>query len=47
MFGPGYRIYSDRPARRWCCCWWAASKGTQVKDIPRAQQYWLDYLGEK
>ena len=23
------------------------SKGTQAKDIRRAQQYWRDYLGEK
>jgi hypothetical protein len=23
------------------------SNGTQAKDIRRAQQYWLDYLGEK
>ena len=47
MFGPGYRIYSARTAKRSSCCWSAAIKGSQAKDITRAQEFWRDYLETK
>lgn len=49
MFGPGYRIYfgQDGATLVLLLLLVGGSKGTQAKDIRRAQQYWRDYLGEK
>ena len=47
MFGPGYRIYFGQDGATLVLLLVGGSKGTQAKDIRRAQQYWRDYLGEK
>ena len=47
MFGPGYRIYFGQDGATLVLLLVGGSKGTQAKDIRRAQQYWHDYLGEK
>ena len=47
MVGPGYRIYFGQDGSKLVLLLVGGSKGTQVKDIRRAQQYWRDYLGEK
>ena len=47
MFGPGYRIYFGQDGTTLVLLLVGGSKGTQAKDIRRAQQYWRDYLGEK
>ena len=47
MFGPGYRIYFGQDGATLVLLLVGGSKGTQAKDIRRAQQYWRDDLGEK
>ena len=47
MFGPGYRIYFGQDGARLVLLLVGGSKGSQAKDVRRAQQYWRDYLGEK
>lgn len=47
MFGPGYRLYLGQDGATLVLLLVGGSKGTQAKDIRRAQQYWRDYLGEK
>ena len=47
MFGPGYRLYFGQDGATLVLLLVGGSKGTQAKDIQRAQQYWRDYLGEK
>ena len=47
MFGPGYRIYFGQDGSKLVLLLVGGSKGTQAKDIRRAQQYWRDDLGEK
>lgn len=47
MFGPGYRLYFGQDGATLVLLLVGGSKGTQAKDIRRAQQYWRDYLGEK
>jgi len=47
MFGPGHRIYFGQEGTRLVLLLMGGSKGTQARDIRRAQQYWRDYLGEK
>ena len=43
--GPGYRIYFGRAGDRVVLLLCAGEKKTQKKDIARAKEYWLDYLG--
>ena len=47
MFGPGYRIYFGQDGAALVLLLVGGSKGSQAKDIRRAQQYWRDYLEEK
>jgi len=47
MFGPGYRICFGQDGSRLVLLLVGGTKGTQAKDIRRAQEYWRDYLGEK
>jgi len=47
MFGQGYRIYFGQDGATLVLLLVGGSKGTQAKDIRRAQHYWRDYLGEE
>lgn len=47
MFGPGYRIYFGQDGVTLVMLLVGGSKGTQAKDIRRAQRYWRDYLEEQ
>ena len=47
MFGPGYRLYFGQDGATLVLLLAGGSKGTQAKDIRRAQQYWRDYLREE
>ena len=46
-FGPGYRIYFGRDGRSVVILLVGGSKGSQTKDIRRAQSSWQDYLEAK
>jgi putative addiction module killer protein len=46
-FGPGYRIYFGREGRLVVILLCGGSKGTQARDILRAQKYWKEYLDAK
>jgi putative addiction module killer protein len=46
-FGPGYRIYYGREGRLVVILLCGGSKGTQARDILRAQKYWKEYLDAK
>jgi len=43
MFGPGYRIYFVRDGDHVVLLLLGGDKGTQVKDIQRAQEFWKNY----
>lgn len=43
-FGPGYRIYFRFDGDDLIILLCGGSKGSQQRDIRRAQDYWLDYL---
>ncbi len=43
-FGPGYRIYFGKVGRSGIILLLGGTKGSQAKDIERAQRYWADYL---
>jgi putative addiction module killer protein len=47
QFGPGYRIYFGKDGDRIILLLCAGDKGTQSKDIKKAQTYWLAYLEVK
>jgi len=47
MFKPICRLYFGQDGATLVLLLVGGSKGTQAKDIRRAQQYWRDYLGEK
>ena len=42
--GPGYRIYFGRDGTSLVLLLAGGTKASQAKDIPRAQDYWRDYL---
>jgi putative addiction module killer protein len=46
-FGPGYRIYFGKDGRSVVVLLVGGSKGSQTKDIHRAQSFWQDYLEAK
>lgn len=47
MFGPGYRIYFGKDGESIIVLLAGGDKGTQAKDISRAQGFWNDYLEAK
>jgi putative addiction module killer protein len=42
-FGPGYRIYFGREGDAVVILLRGGDKGSQDRDIERAQEYWRDY----
>ena len=44
MFGPGYRIYFGRVGQRLVLLLLGGDKGSQVRDIRRAREFWREYL---
>jgi putative addiction module killer protein len=46
-FGPGYRVYYGRDGSLAVILLCGGSKGTQGRDILRAQRYWKEYLDAK
>jgi putative addiction module killer protein len=47
MFGPGYRIYFGKEGASVVVLLAGGDKGSQAKDISRAQALWGDYLEAK
>jgi putative addiction module killer protein len=47
QFGPGYRIYYGRDGDRIVILLCGGDKGSQARDIERAQGYWREYLGRE
>ena len=47
MFGPGYRIYVGKDGDSIIVLLVGGDKGSQAKDISRAQGFWRDYLEAK
>lgn len=45
-FGPGYRVYFGRRGRELVLLLLGGDKGSQTKDIKRAQEFWSQYLKE-
>ena len=45
-FGPGYRVYFGRKGRELILLLLGGDKGSQKKDIKRAQEFWSRYLKE-
>ncbi len=45
-FGPGYRVYFGRKGRELVLLLLGGDKGSQRKDIKRAQEFWSRYLKE-
>ncbi|MGK5085748.1 type II toxin-antitoxin system RelE/ParE family toxin [Bdellovibrionota bacterium FG-1] len=46
-FGPGYRVYYGNEGDRIVVLLCGGDKGTQTRDITKAQEYWKDYLTEE
>ncbi len=44
MFGPGYRIYFGKDRESIIVLLVGGDKGSQAKDIARAQEFWRDFL---
>jgi putative addiction module killer protein len=47
MFGPGYRIYFGKDGDSVIMLLVGGDKGSQAKDIARAQDFWSDFLEAK
>ena len=47
MFGPGYRVYFGKDGKSIIVLLLGGDKGSQSKDISRAQGFWVDYLEAK
>ncbi len=47
QFGPGYRVYFGKDEGRIILLLFGGDKSTQSRDIRKAQEYWVEYLGEK
>jgi putative addiction module killer protein len=47
QFGPGYRVYYGRDGDRIVILLCGGDKGSQARDIERAQGYWREYLGRE
>jgi putative addiction module killer protein len=47
MFGPGYRIYFGRDGDSIIVLLVGGDKGSQAKNISRAQDFWASYLEAK
>lgn len=45
-FGAGYRVYFGKNGRELVLLLLGGDKGTQRKDIARAQEYWATYVEE-
>jgi putative addiction module killer protein len=43
QFGPGYRVYYGRDGDRVVILLCGGDKGSQARDIERAEGYWRDY----
>ncbi len=41
--GAGYRVYFGRVSKQMIVILWGGDKGSQQRDIEKAQQYWMDY----
>jgi putative addiction module killer protein len=46
-YGPGYRVYYGREGSLVVILLCGGRKGTQARDILRAQRYWKEYLDAK
>ena len=46
-YGPGYRVYFGRQDNVVVVLLVGGDKGSQERDIKKAQQYWLDHLENK
>ena len=46
-YGPGYRIYFGKEGQTMVVLLIGGNKGSQERDIVKAQRYWLDYKGNK
>ena len=47
FFGPGYRIYFGERNKNTVVLLWGGNKGSQKRDIKKANQYWKIYKEEK
>ncbi len=41
--GAGYRVYFGRVSNQLIVILWGGDKGSQQRDIEKAQRYWMDY----
>lgn len=46
-FGPGYRVYYGEQGHEIVLLLMGGDKGTQQKDIRKAQEFWADYRNSK
>ncbi len=46
-FGPGYRVYFALEGKALVILLVGGSKGSQKKDIEKANEYWKDYSSKK
>jgi putative addiction module killer protein len=47
FFGPGYRIYFAEDGHKVILLLCGGDKGSQPKDVLKAQQYWQSYISSK